>query len=103
MCVCSVMTSDSNPRSSIARASDTVSMLLSLTNVEIPNFIAILNCWALLTTDVHQGQAIPGDTETTGTRAGLADLTGPTPRTGSQRGRVGFPRAKGGPVHGRDG
>jgi hypothetical protein len=34
--------------------------------VEIPNFIAILNCQAPQTTDVHQGQVIPGDTETTG-------------------------------------
>src|ERR1700758_3777056 len=39
MCVCSAMTSDSKPRSSIAGASDTVSMLSSVTNVEIPNFI----------------------------------------------------------------
>src|ERR1700752_5440199 len=75
MCVCSAMTSDSKPRCSIARASDTVSMLLSVTNVEIPNFIVILNCRALPTIDVHQGQVIPGDTETTGTRAGLGDLT----------------------------
>ena len=42
ICVCSAMTSESKPRSSTARASDTVSMLSSLTNVEIPNFIAIL-------------------------------------------------------------
>src|ERR1700712_4337768 len=39
MCVCSAITSDSNPRSSIARASDTGSMPSSVTKVEIPNFI----------------------------------------------------------------
>ena len=47
-------------------------MLLSLTNVEIPNFIAILNCQAPQAADVHQGQAIPGDTETTGPSASPA-------------------------------
>src|SRR3978361_850579 len=44
MCVCSAITSESKPRSSMARASVTVSMVSSFTNVEIPIFICTLNC-----------------------------------------------------------
>ena len=40
--MCSAITSDCRPLSSIARAKETVSMESSLTNVEMPNFMGAL-------------------------------------------------------------